>query len=158
MSAGGRIELCCLLADEPPQPIGDRAVRNVAAAGGDQLCLAALEVLAGDREQAAAAQVLLHGFPTSSHMFRDLIPLLADRYHLVAPNLPGFGFSDVPDRARFPAFFLPAGAEAFRRDNPMAEIRLYDTGHFALETHAEEIGAAIHHFLRRNVEPSATAK
>jgi len=45
--------------------------------------------------------LLLHGFPTSSHLFRDLIPLLADRYHLVAPDLPGFGFSDAPDRARF---------------------------------------------------------
>src|SRR5215467_10763146 len=45
--------------------------------------------------------LLLHGFPTSSHMFRNLIPLLADRYHVVAPDLPGFGFSDVPDRKRF---------------------------------------------------------
>src|SRR6516165_1716702 len=45
--------------------------------------------------------LLLHGFPTSSHMFRDLLPLLADRYHLVAPDLPGFGFSDAPDRASF---------------------------------------------------------
>ncbi len=45
--------------------------------------------------------LLLHGFPTSSHMFRDLIPRLADRYHLVAPDLPGFGFSDAPPRARF---------------------------------------------------------
>jgi pimeloyl-ACP methyl ester carboxylesterase len=42
--------------------------------------------------------LLLHGFPTSSHMFRDLIPLLADRFHLVAPDLPGFGKSDMPDR------------------------------------------------------------
>jgi pimeloyl-ACP methyl ester carboxylesterase len=40
--------------------------------------------------------LLLHGFPTSSHMFRDLIPLLADRFHLVAPDLPGFGLSHSP--------------------------------------------------------------
>jgi pimeloyl-ACP methyl ester carboxylesterase len=40
--------------------------------------------------------LLLHGFPTSSHMFRDLIPLLADRYHLVAPDYPGFGYSARP--------------------------------------------------------------
>ncbi|TWB58052.1 pimeloyl-ACP methyl ester carboxylesterase [Rhizobium sp. ERR 922] len=40
--------------------------------------------------------LLLHGFPTSSHMFRDLIPLLADRYHIIAPDLPGFGQSDAP--------------------------------------------------------------
>ncbi len=49
----------------------------------------------------APAIVLLHGFPSSSHMFRDLIPMLADRYHLVAPDLPGFGFSEAPDRDRF---------------------------------------------------------
>jgi len=45
--------------------------------------------------------LLLHGFPTSSHMFRNLIPALADDYQLVAPDLPGFGFSDAPDRAQF---------------------------------------------------------
>jgi pimeloyl-ACP methyl ester carboxylesterase len=42
--------------------------------------------------------LLLHGFPTSSHMFRDLIPLLSDRFHMVAPDLPGFGLSDLPGR------------------------------------------------------------
>ena len=45
--------------------------------------------------------LLLHGFPTSSHMFRDLIPLLADRFHLVAPDLPGFGLSALPSRDKF---------------------------------------------------------
>jgi pimeloyl-ACP methyl ester carboxylesterase len=45
--------------------------------------------------------LLLHGFPSSSHMFRDLIPLLADRFHIVAPDLPGFGQSDMPPRAQF---------------------------------------------------------
>jgi pimeloyl-ACP methyl ester carboxylesterase len=45
--------------------------------------------------------LLLHGFPTSSHMFRNLIPALADRYHVVAPDLPGFGFSEVPHRKQF---------------------------------------------------------
>jgi pimeloyl-ACP methyl ester carboxylesterase len=42
--------------------------------------------------------LLLHGFPSASHMFRDLIPLLADRFHIVAPDLPGFGNSDTPNR------------------------------------------------------------
>ncbi len=46
-------------------------------------------------------------------------------------------------------FFLPAGAEAFKRDIPDAVVRLFDTGHFALETHAEEIAAAIIDFLNR---------
>jgi pimeloyl-ACP methyl ester carboxylesterase len=263
--------------------------------------------------EASPAVLLLHGFPTSSHMFRDLIPTLSDRYHVVAPDLPGFGFSDAPDRQRFsysfenlaktiasftqtigleqyaiyvfdygapvgfrlalahperiiaiisqngnayedglsqgwnpiqkywkeptaknraalrefltpeatksqylygvkdanlvapeaytldsallarpgndeiqldlfldystnvalyPAFqeyfrtkrppllavwgsndpfFLPAGAEAFRRDNPAAEVHFYDTGHFALETHVQEIAEAIREFLGRKL-------
>jgi len=252
--------------------------------------------------------LLLHGFPTASHMFRDLIPLLADRFHLVAPDLPGFGQSSLPakgltfdsiartiekfteqigfDRfalyvfdygaptgwrlavshperiaaiisqngnayleglsdgwspiraywdnpttanrealrqflkpettiwqythgvtdvasvspdgysldnyylgrpgmaeiqldllgdyktnvARYPEFqsyfrshqppllavwgkndpfFLPPGAEAFKRDIPSATVRFFDTGHFALETHAREVAAAIGDFLAR---------
>jgi pimeloyl-ACP methyl ester carboxylesterase len=255
--------------------------------------------------------LLLHGFPTSSHMFRNLLPALSDRYRVVAPDLPGFGFSDAPDRQQFrytfehlseivgrftdviglnrfalylfdygapvglrlalahperitavisqngnayeeglserwnpiqgywrdptdanraalrdflkPAttkwqylhgvqdatlvapeayeldsallarprndeiqldlfldyatnvalyprfqeyfrtrkppllavwgkndpFFLPRGAKAFERDNPSAEVRFYDTGHFALETHAAEIASAIGDFLTR---------
>jgi pimeloyl-ACP methyl ester carboxylesterase len=263
---------------------------------------------AGDPQ--APAVLLLHGFPTSSHMFRNLIPQLAGDYHVVAPDLPGFGFSDAPDHKtfqytfdhlaevigdfveqiglkkfavyvfdygapvgfrlalRYPdrisalisqngnayveglshdwapvraywenpsqknrdvlrslstlettrwqyhhgvtnaeervapeaiildqtlldrpqsaeiqldligdyksnvalypkfqeffrthrpptlavwgkndPFFLPAGAEAFRRDNPSAKVVLYDTGHFALETHAAEIGTEIRSFL-----------
>ena len=54
---------------------------------------------AGDPD--APALLLLHGFPSASHMFRDLIPLLADRFHIVAPDLPGFGQSDMPARDKF---------------------------------------------------------
>jgi len=266
---------------------------------------------AGDAK--APALLLLHGFPTSSHMFRGLLPLLCDRYRLVAPDLPGFGFTEAPDRAQFKytfdhvtqvidrfteavglerytlyvfdygapvgfrlalkhpervtaiisqngnayeeglsdgwnpiekywkeptaanraalrdflkpettrwqyihgvaneslvapesytldsallerpgndeiqldlfldyasnvalypkfqqffrtkrppllavwgksdPFFLPAGADAFKRDNPEAEVHFYDTGHFALETHVYEIAAAIRDFLGRHV-------
>lgn len=257
----------------------------------------------------APALLLLHGFPTSSHMFRDLIPLLAGRFHIVAPDLPGFGRSGIPSGISFakiadvigrftgtiglsrfamyifdygaptglrlalkypervtaiitqngnayeeglsegwnpiraywkepsqanrdalraflspeavywqythgvsdvtavspdgyslddfyltspgaheaqldllgdyasnvalypefqayfrryqPAllavwgrndpFFLPAGAEAYKRDIPAAEVRFYDTGHFALETHAPEIASAISTFLGRTI-------
>jgi len=49
-------------------------------------------------EANARSLLLLHGFPTASHMFRDLIPLLSDRYHVIAPDLPGFGQSDMPSR------------------------------------------------------------
>src|SRR5258708_15477222 len=45
--------------------------------------------------------LLLHGFPIAGHTFRDLIPLLADRFHIVAPDLPGFGQSDMPPREKF---------------------------------------------------------
>jgi pimeloyl-ACP methyl ester carboxylesterase len=192
----------------------------------------------------APTLLLLHGFPSSSHMFRDLIPLLSDQLHLVAPDLPGFGRSDMPPRdafnytfdniagvidrftevvgldrfaiyvfdygaptgfriaakhpdriaaiisqngnayeeglnlfgdyksnvALYPTFqryfrahsppflavwgkndpfFLPAGAEAFKRDMPRAEVHFFDTGHFALETHAQEIATKIREFLLR---------
>ena len=52
-------------------------------------------------EAHAPTLLLLHGFPISSHMYRGLIPALADRYHMVAPDLPGFGFTEAPDRTRF---------------------------------------------------------
>jgi pimeloyl-ACP methyl ester carboxylesterase len=47
------------------------------------------------------ALLLLHGFPTASHMFRGLIPQLAERFHVIAPDLPGFGQSDMPERTKF---------------------------------------------------------
>ena len=259
-------------------------------------------------EAGAPKLLLLHGFPTAGHMFRDLIPHLGDRFHIIAPDLPGFGNSDLPGRgytfdriaekidrftevvgfdryavyvfdygaptgfrlavrhpdritaiisqngnayveglsdgwnpiraywqdaspanrealraflkpettawqythgvpdatrvspdgysldnyylarpgadevqldlfgdyksnvALYPTFqtyfrnhkppllavwgkndpfFLPAGAEAFKRDIPAAVVRFFDTGHFALETHAAEIAAAIRDFLAR---------
>ena len=49
----------------------------------------------------APVVLLLHGFPTSSHMFRNLIPLLADRYHVIAPDYPGYGQSAAPDHDKF---------------------------------------------------------
>jgi pimeloyl-ACP methyl ester carboxylesterase len=54
---------------------------------------------AGSRENPTI--LLLHGFPTSSHMFRDLMPALADTYHLVAPDYPGFGYSAMPSLGEF---------------------------------------------------------
>ncbi|KRB62052.1 alpha/beta hydrolase [Rhizobium sp. Root708] len=52
-------------------------------------------------EPAKPTLLLLHGFPSSSHMFRDLIPQLADRFHLIAPDIPGFGQSASPSREQF---------------------------------------------------------
>jgi pimeloyl-ACP methyl ester carboxylesterase len=61
-----------------------------------------LKVFYREAGQADAPKLLLlHGFPSASHMFRDLIPLVADRFHTVAPDLPGFGQSDMPPRGQF---------------------------------------------------------
>jgi hypothetical protein len=49
----------------------------------------------------APAVLLLHGFPTSSHMFRNLIPALSDQHHVIAPDYPGYGQSDMPDQSQF---------------------------------------------------------
>jgi pimeloyl-ACP methyl ester carboxylesterase len=58
--------------------------------------------------------VLLHGFPTSSHMYRELIPTLADDYHVIAPDYPGFGYSDSPDQATF-SYTFDTIADVIRR-------------------------------------------
>ena len=51
--------------------------------------------------QDAPVLLLLHGFPSSSHTFHDLIPALADTHRVVAPDMPDFGFSDAPDHGEF---------------------------------------------------------
>lgn len=63
----------------------------------------------------APSLVLLHGFPSSSHMFRELIPLLSDRFHLVAPDYPGFGYSAAP----------PPGAFAYTFDHLASVIERF---------------------------------
>jgi pimeloyl-ACP methyl ester carboxylesterase len=70
------------------------------------------------------ALLLLHGFPTSSHMFRDLIPKLADRYRVVAPDLPGFGQSDLPSRERFEYTFANL-AKVTTRFTEVLELNQY---------------------------------
>jgi pimeloyl-ACP methyl ester carboxylesterase len=59
----------------------------------------------------APVVLLLHGFPTSSHMYRDLVPYLADRFHVVAPDLPGYGQSAAPDHTEFSYTFDNAAAK-----------------------------------------------
>src|SRR5215475_6859381 len=80
---------------------------------------------AGDPK--ALTVLLLHGFPTSSHMYRELIPALADRYHVVAPDLPGFGFSDAPDRSGFKYSFdhLAAVIDQFTEVIGLSRYALY---------------------------------
>ncbi len=62
----------------------------------------------------APVVLLLHGFPTSSHMFRNLIPALADLYHVIAPDYPGYGQSEMPDRHQIRVHLRP-GRRAGRR-------------------------------------------
>jgi pimeloyl-ACP methyl ester carboxylesterase len=75
----------------------------------------------------APAVLLLHGFPTSSHMFRDLIPRLAPHYRVIAPDLPGFGFSDAPNRSQFTYTFerLADAIERFTKAIGLDRFALY---------------------------------
>jgi pimeloyl-ACP methyl ester carboxylesterase len=75
----------------------------------------------------APALVLLHGFPTSSHMFRDLIPRLADRFHVIAPDYPGFGYSSTPSPKEFAYTFdhLADVIEKFLAAKQLTSYALY---------------------------------
>ncbi len=75
----------------------------------------------------APVLLLLHGFPSSSHMFRNLIPALADTYHVIAPDLPGFGFSESPARTEFNYTFdnLSNVVEEFTMQMHLKKYSLY---------------------------------
>ena len=75
----------------------------------------------------APAILLLHGFPTSSQMFRTLIPLLADEYHMVAPDYPGYGHSSMPSRDQFAYTFdnLAQVIDAFTEKVGLSKYALY---------------------------------
>jgi pimeloyl-ACP methyl ester carboxylesterase len=99
----------------------------------------------------APALLLLHGFPTAGHMFRELIPILADRFHLVAPDLPGFGQSDMPSRKEFSYTFarLAEVIERFTEVIGLARFSIYvfdygaPTGFRLAVRHPERIAAII---------------
>jgi pimeloyl-ACP methyl ester carboxylesterase len=71
--------------------------------------------------------LLLHGYPTSSHMFRQLIPILNEKYRVIAPDLPGFGFSDSPSRNEFVYTFanLTSVLQAFIEKLQLTRFALY---------------------------------
>jgi pimeloyl-ACP methyl ester carboxylesterase len=83
-------------------------------------------------ETNAPVILLLHGFPTSSFMFRELIPRLADDYRVIAPDLPGFGFTEVPPERKYPysfdrlAFTIDAFTQALKIDR--YAIYVFDYG------------------------------
>src|SRR5580658_3289871 len=75
----------------------------------------------------APVVLLLHGFPASSFMFRNLIPLLADQYRVIAPDLPGFGFTEVPEARKYVYTFdaLANTIEAFTDALGLARYAIY---------------------------------
>jgi len=106
------------------------------------------------REAGAADKptlLLLHGFPSAGHMFRYLIPLLADRFHIVAPDLPGFGQSDMPARNTFTYTFdhIAAVIDRFTEVTGLKRFAIYvfdygaPTGFRIAAKHPERITAII---------------
>src|SRR5262245_39512429 len=99
----------------------------------------------------AAAVLLLHGFPTSSQMFRNLIPALADQYRLVAPDYPGFGHSSMPGRDRFTYTFdnLAKVVDEFTEKVGLTRYALYvqdygaPVGYRLAVTHPERVTAIV---------------
>src|SRR5215510_10382032 len=95
--------------------------------------------------------LLLHGFPTSSHMFRDLMPRLADRYRVIAPDLPGFGQSDMPQRTKFSYTFdnIAAAVDRFTEIIGLGRFAIYvfdygaPTGFRLAARHPDRITAII---------------
>src|SRR5215470_11248353 len=104
---------------------------------------------AGDSD--APVVLLLHGFPTSSFMFRELIPRLADQYRVIAPDLPGFGFTEVPAERKYKYSFaglastIDAFTEALRIDRYAIYIFDYGapTGLRLAMAHPERVTALI---------------
>jgi len=99
----------------------------------------------------APVLLLLHGFPSSSHMFRNLIPLLANKYRVIAPDLPGFGFTEVPAERNYQYSFdsLAATMEAFVQALKLEKYALYvfdygaPTGFRLAAAHPERVTALI---------------
>src|SRR5579863_4925674 len=95
--------------------------------------------------------LLLHGFPSAGHMFRDLIPQLADRFHVVAPDLPGFGQSAMPDRTKFSYTFdnIARIIERFTEVSGLGRFAIYvfdygaPTGFRLAMRHPERITAIV---------------
>lgn len=99
----------------------------------------------------APTVLLLHGFPTSSHMFRNLIPKLADRYHVIAPDYPGYGQSDQPARDKFSYSFdhLASVVDKFTTQIGLTKYAMYvqdygaPIGYRLASAHPEKVSAIV---------------
>jgi pimeloyl-ACP methyl ester carboxylesterase len=99
----------------------------------------------------APVLLLLHGFPASSFMFRDLIPRLADQYYVIAPDLPGFGFTEVPEERKYTYSFdaLAGTLESFTASLGLARYAIYvfdygaPTGFRLAMRHPERVTAIV---------------
>jgi pimeloyl-ACP methyl ester carboxylesterase len=99
----------------------------------------------------APSVLLLHGFPTSSQMFRNLIPALADKYHVIAPDYPGFGHSEMPSRDKFAYTFdnLAQVVDRFTDEVGLKSYALYvqdygaPVGFRIAEAHPERVTAIV---------------
>jgi pimeloyl-ACP methyl ester carboxylesterase len=104
---------------------------------------------AGDPSESVV--LLLHGFPTSSFMFRELIPRLANHYRVIAPDLPGFGFTEVPEKRNYTYSFdaLATTIEAFTEALSIKRYALYvfdygaPTGFRLAMAHPERVAAIV---------------
>jgi pimeloyl-ACP methyl ester carboxylesterase len=85
--------------------------------------------------ETAPKLVLLHGFPASSHQYRNLIPALADRFHVISPDYPGFGNSDMPDPAKF--------AYTFDKTSEIVEAFLEKTGFTLCGFYLQDYGGPV---------------
>jgi pimeloyl-ACP methyl ester carboxylesterase len=147
----GGLAVSAALADEqvppaPGEPSDDVAVRFGTRTVGD------VTVFYREAGRAdAPALLLLHGFPTAGHMFRDLIPKLADRYRVIAPDLAGFGNTVAPPRASFDYSFdsLAKVTEGFVEAMGLTRYALYvfdygaPTGYRLAMAHPERVTAII---------------
>lgn len=114
-----------------PAPAATRAAANVASTAAVSYRTVKVDGVnifyreAGPKD--APTLLLLHGFPTSSQMFRNLIPLLADRYHVIAPDYPGYGQSDMPPMDKFTYSFdnLASVVDKFTQAVGVSRYALY---------------------------------
>jgi pimeloyl-ACP methyl ester carboxylesterase len=116
-------------ASQPPEPASHTVTQAATPSTQHKtITINGLEIFYREAgPEGAPTILLLHGFPTSSHMFRSLIPALADRFHVVAPDYPGFGASSMPAVGEFDYTFdgLTDVVEAFAEELGLGSYSLY---------------------------------